>query len=161
MGWTAGWKGLYSWQVWYIFPLPAVSRTVLGTTRPPNKLVSRVKRPQPSAVYSLLPTAEANMCYPTYLHLFMYCSLCNDTLSESDRIVSNEWMVMNKELEWMWKKAVLAWLKLVLRPSCGITEENQEKAQDSRCLERGSNLEPLEYLSEALPLEPACPVTTS
>jgi hypothetical protein len=40
----------------------------------------------------------------------------------------------------------------------GGTEENEDKSLDSRCPGRDSNREPLECMSEALPLGPRCSV---
>jgi hypothetical protein len=53
----------------------------------------------------------------------------------------------------------MALFEILFRHFPGMTEENQGRAQDNLCLDRNSNWKPLEYLSEALLLESACPVT--
>jgi hypothetical protein len=59
-------------------------------------------------------------------YLFIY-SLFNDAFIISDYIASNERMIVNNELESMWKEAVMAQFKVLSRHLPGGTDEIHEK----------------------------------
>jgi hypothetical protein len=55
-------------------------------------------------------------------------TLFNDAVSNSDHKVSNCWVIVNNELERMWKEAAPAYFKVFRWHFPGGTEENQEKS---------------------------------
>jgi hypothetical protein len=61
------------------------------------------------------------------IYFYVLCSLFNDAFSSSAYISSNERMI--SELERIWKKAVVAQLKVLSRNLRGGTEGNHEKYQ--------------------------------
>jgi hypothetical protein len=63
-----------------------------------------------------------------FIYLFIY-SLFNDAFSISDYIASNKRMIVNNELERMWKETVVAQFKVLSRHLPGGTEGNHEKTQ--------------------------------
>jgi hypothetical protein len=52
-------------------------------------------------------TADATWAMATYT-IYLFYRLFNDAFSSSDYIVLNERMIVNTELERMWKEAVMA-----------------------------------------------------
>jgi hypothetical protein len=65
-------------------------------------------------------------------------------------------MLVNNELEGMWKEVVVVKFKLINHLP-GATEESHEHlSKDSRCPGQYSNWTPLEYKSESLPLVSYC-----
>jgi hypothetical protein len=55
------------------------------------------------------------------------CNLFNDAVSVSDCITSNEWMVVNSELERTQKEAGLTIFEALFRNLPGGTDENHER----------------------------------
>jgi hypothetical protein len=51
--------------------------------------------------------------------------MCTDTISEPGSIRQNEWAAVNKEIEWLLKKAFVALFEAFLWHVLGITEENK------------------------------------
>jgi hypothetical protein len=74
------------------------------------------------------------------MFIFIY-SLFNDAFIISDYIVSNERMIVNNELERMWKEAAVALFKELSRHLTGRTEETHENLIQTS-LSLGRNLNP-------------------
>jgi hypothetical protein len=55
--------------------------------------------------------------------------LFNDTVHSWDYIALNDRMIMNIDLERMWKEAVVAWFEVLCRHLPGGTEENHQNFQ--------------------------------
>jgi hypothetical protein len=67
----------------------------------------------------------------TFALLFTY-NLFNAAFNISDYIASNERMIVNNELERMWKEAVVAKFMVLSRHLPGGTKENHEKPQSGQ-----------------------------
>jgi hypothetical protein len=88
----------------------------------------------PSIRESMLNTED----YTVNPHSICLCSLFNDALSNSHcrPIALNECMLMNNELEAMWKEAAVAWFKALSRHLPGTTERTQGTPQSGQSVFR-------------------------
>jgi hypothetical protein len=79
----------------------------------------------------------------TYL-LNLPRSLLHDALSNQDYILSDNWIIVNNEFRRMWKEAVVASFKVIIRYLPG--EKPRNFCHDSQCPGRDSNWAPPEYV---------------
>jgi hypothetical protein len=68
-------------------------------------------------------------------------------------MVSTDLMMVDNELEGIWKENLMAYLKVLSRHVPGRTEENHGKPRDILCADRVSNLTPLARRPDASPLQ--------
>jgi hypothetical protein len=86
-----------------------------------------------------------------------FFSCFNGAVSNTDNVVSDEWMIMNNELERMWKEGVIAYSKVLSQHFLEWPRMNTRNLIWSNwCPGRNSNRAPPKYRTEALLPESTC-----
>jgi hypothetical protein len=68
---------------------------------------------------------KTQICKSNYLFM---CSIFNDAVSNSGYIAFNEWLLVNDEMEWMWKEAIVAYFMIQFQHLAGDTEGKSRKS---------------------------------
>jgi hypothetical protein len=71
-----------------------------------------------------MENGEERLTFPLVSVRLSVCSLCNDAVSASDGRASSDYMIVNNELERMWKGAVVAYFRAPSRNRPGMIEGN-------------------------------------
>jgi hypothetical protein len=67
-------------------------------------------------------------------HITLFCGLCNNPISTSDNRASNNWTIVNNELESTWEEEVVAWFKaLSWNLRYGSVETTKNINRGSQC----------------------------
>jgi hypothetical protein len=89
--------------------------------------------------------------WASYFVLWCTCSLFNETVTNSDYIALNNWLVPNNELERMWKEGHGLILRYYTSNCLGqLTKTTKNLHQDTQGSIWDSNWAPLDYKSELL-----------